>query len=337
MKKLVSLTLALVMIVTCLAGISFAADPIAKVETNGKVVEVATMEELLAAIDESGKSVVTLLKDVSTDAANTVPYTCTLDLNGHKLSTTASNAWIINAAGTEYAVSTIKNGTIDGAMSAIQWRAGGLIVDGCTLIGRGSTAIQILNHADADPNAAAHKDINIIKNSTLQSTAWHVLSFNSKEKDFTAVNLTLENSTFVAHTKNYLISSQSGATFGSINFGKGVEFYTQGTAYKAKGLTQETGEAVTQAAGVHSVTVNGVTLDGLNKFVTPEYVAPVVPETPATPAVPETPATPAQPATPSVPTTGTPDVTVPATGVSVVALGVMAMVSLAGAVITKKH
>ena len=47
-------------------------------------------------------------------------------------------------------------------------------------------------------------------------------------------------------------------------------------------------------------------------------------------------ATPA-PVTPSVPTTGTPDVTTPATGVSVVALGVMAVVSLAGAVITKKH
>ena len=46
---------------------------------------------------------------------------------------------------------------------------------------------------------------------------------------------------------------------------------------------------------------------------------------------------PSTPSTPSVPTTGTPDVSVPATGVSVVALGVMALVSLAGAVITKKH
>ena len=41
--------------------------------------------------------------------------------------------------------------------------------------------------------------------------------------------------------------------------------------------------------------------------------------------------------TPTVPTTPVPDVTTPTTGVSVVALGVMAMVSLAGAVITKKH
>ena len=38
MKKLVSLTLALVMIVTCLSGLCFAADPIATIETNGKTV-----------------------------------------------------------------------------------------------------------------------------------------------------------------------------------------------------------------------------------------------------------------------------------------------------------
>ena len=61
---------------------------------------------------------------------------------------------------------------------------------------------------------------------------------------------------------------------------------------------------------------------------------PAQPETPATPTVPETPAT---PAVPEVPSTNVPDVEVPKTGASVIALGVMAVISMAGAVVTKKH
>ena len=67
-----------------------------------------------------------------------------------------------------------------------------------------------------------------------------------------------------------------------------------------------------------------------------EQVATTVPA-PAQPETPAAPSTPAQPTTPSVPTTTVPDVEVPKTGASVVALGVMALVSLAGAVISKKH
>ena len=70
-----------------------------------------------------------------------------------------------------------------------------------------------------------------------------------------------------------------------------------------------------------------------------EQIATTVPAPaqPETPAAPTTPAQPETPATPSVPTTTVPDVEVPKTGASVVALGVMALVSLTGAVISKKH
>lgn len=332
MKKLVSLTLALVLIVACLAGISFAADPIAKVETKGKTVEVATVEDMLAAIDASGTSVVTLLKDVSNDDVINVPFTCTLDLNGHKLSTTKSNAWNVLAAGSEKTEIVVKNGTIEGAMSAICWRVGSLEVDNCTLIGNGSAAVQILCFADA--TAAAAKEKNIIKNSTLASTIWVTLSFNSTGKDFSAITLTLENCDVYATKTNVPLSNQAKETKpGTYNLGKGVNFYTLGKGYvkTSDPAPTVTGEAVTQAEGVFAIEINGVKYEGLNKFSTPEMPAPVAP------VVPETPTTPAAPATPSVPSTTTPDVSVPATGVSVVALGVMAMVSLAGAVVTKKH
>ncbi len=331
MKKLISLTLALVLIVTCLSGLVFAADPIAKVETNGKTVEVETLADLAASIDASGKSVVTLLKDITTEELADLPYTCTFDLNGHKLTNTKTNALNIKAAGSENKVTTVKNGTIDGAMSAFCWRNGALVVDNCTLIGRGSAAIQILNHKKADSNAADYKDISIVKNSILASTIWVTVSFNSTGNDFSDVVLTFENTDLYATKNNPPLSNQGKETKpGTYNLGKGVNFYTLGTAYAKTSAPAPTltGEPVTQAAGTFSIEFAGEKYDGLNKFSTPEMPAPVVPETPAQPET---------PATPSVPSTGTPDVTVPATGVSVVALGVMAMVSLAGAALTKKH
>ncbi len=94
----------------------------------------------------------------------------------------------------------------------------------------------------------------------------------------------------------------------------------------------------TQSKGAGVTFGNAPTAATEIKAVQPETpAAPAQPETPAVPAQPETPAAPSTPTTPSVPTTPVPDVEVPKTGASVIALGVMAMVSLAGAVVTKKH
>ena len=89
MKKFVSLLIALTLIVTCLSGVVFAADPIAKVETNGRVVEVANVVQLQGAINSNGTSVVTLLADVTHDDQIKIPV-CTFDLNGHTWSTRAA-------------------------------------------------------------------------------------------------------------------------------------------------------------------------------------------------------------------------------------------------------
>ena len=96
-------------------------------------------------------------------------------------------------------------------------------------------------------------------------------------------------------------------------------------------------EATTEAWS--STKPDGTAISG-NATVYAPKAAPETPAQPTTPAVPETPVaptTPTTPTTPSVPTTNIPDVSVPTTGVSVVALGVMALVSLAGAAAAKKH
>ena len=111
MKKLLSLTLALVMIVTCLAGLASAAT-IATIETNGKTVEAATVEDIIAAIDASGKSVVTLKADVTYDKQASFPYSCTIDMAGHTWTAEKSNAFAIAAVGTENEIATLKNGIV---------------------------------------------------------------------------------------------------------------------------------------------------------------------------------------------------------------------------------
>jgi len=58
MKKIISLTLALVIIAACLSGLCFAADPIARIETNGRTTEIKSLEMLAAAINADGTTTV---------------------------------------------------------------------------------------------------------------------------------------------------------------------------------------------------------------------------------------------------------------------------------------
>ena len=286
MKTLISLTLPLIMLVTCLAGISFAADPVATIVTGSKVVEAADLSEVLAAIDPSGNSIVTLKADLSNGAQIVFPYSCTIDLNGHKISTTA------------------------------------VIVQG-----RGSVAVAIYE------TDTQYNDANFITGCTIISTIWGAFGFNHQTEIQTGVKCYIENSKLISSKEagSELFSAKMGD--GTVILGKGVEMYS----YKPDGWqgkkTLFEGETVKAefALGTVEIPELNTKLAGLSYWHTPEYVAA---EAPAAPAQPEVPAA---PAVPEVPTTTTPDVTAPTTGVSVVALGVMAMVSLAGAVITKKH
>ncbi len=274
MKKALSLILALVMIVTCLSGVVFAevpANAIASVVTgDAEPVYATTLDELLTAIDSTGNSVVTLLKDLEHNATITPAYTFTLDLNGFTWKTTSSNAIDVQAAGSETKILTVKNGTVDGAMSAIAWRAGALVVDNATLIGRGSVAIQILCHTDYE-DSGDYNDVNIIKNSTLYSSKWHVLSFNSTGKDFSGVSLKVETSDLIAHEANQIFANQGGAIKpGTVVLGKGVNMYSTGANWlkPAAPKPTATGETVIKAEGTFAVAIDGQNLTGRTKWYT---------------------------------------------------------------------
>lgn len=320
MKKLISLTLALVLVAACLCGVCFAADPIATVTTGSTTVEATTVDEIIAALDPSGKTVITLKKDISAPRAN-LTVSCTIDLNGHTWTGTEGNGISVAKAGTENAITVVKNGIIKGNIVGLRISGGGLQMDGVTVLGGSSSAGVGYYETSKDYN-----DVNKITNCTLVGVNAGAFSFLNQNEAQPGVKMTIENSTLINSKEAgaYVFTAKYGD--GIVNFGKGVKMYSYKTdAYGTK--TNYEGEKVTAEFNPASVEVPELNLKlaGLTYWHTAEYVAPVVPETPAQPTTPTT------PTTPTVPGTTTPDVTVPSTGVSVAALGLLAAVAAAGA------
>ena len=323
MKKLFSLLLALTLVVTCLAGVSFAADPVARIINGDKVVELEAPlqdEKFEALISPEGTTVIEILKDFRTSEFGMwSPYTVTIDLKGHKI-TTGRNGLHVEAAGSVNSQTVIKNGTINslGALG-IRIQGGSVLVDNCTVLGTTSNAFGL--YSTDGGNA-------VLKNSTFVSKALNAVGFHVEGKDQSKSTIEIENCTLitVSETNSQVLGSRASVP-GTFKLGKGVKMYTYRVETPCNSKAKYEGEAYTFVEGLQNVLVEGLntTYYDLNMWTAPEYVAPTEP------------ATPAEPATPSVPTTNVPDVNVPKTGASVIALGVMAMVSLAGAVVTKKH
>ena len=326
MKKLISLTLVLVLIVACLSGISFAADPIATITNGSTSVDVNTVDEIIAALDPSGKTVITLKSDITAPRAN-LTVSCTIDLNGHTWTGTEGNGISVAKAGTENAITVVKNGTIIGNIVGLRVSGGALQMDGVTVRGGGSSAG--VGYYETSPQ---YNDLNKITNCTLVGINAGAFSFLHQTEKQSGVKMFIENTVLVNSKEAgaYVFTAKNGD--GTVVLGKGVNMY----CYKTDAFADKTnieGEATTAEFNPATVEIEklDMKLAGLTYWHTAEYVAPVQPEAPAAPATPTTPAAPTGPATP------TPDVTVPSTGVSVAALGIMAVVSLAGAVITKKN
>lgn len=247
------------------------ANAIATVVTGKLLTEVETVAELVAAIDESGNSVVTLLKDITTENTISISYSCTLDLNGHTLKTTAtgSKGLDIRSESTDNHITTIKNGTLHGSSCAIAWRSGALKIQNSVIIGEKGHAIWILNSGDS--NAASYKDINLIEDSTVWSKDNGAISFNSTGGNFSAVSLRIEGSDLIAANTGVVLTCTSGETKpGTYVLGKSVNLYTKGTNYvkTATPAPALAGESISKAIGTHTFTVQSTTISNLNKWGT---------------------------------------------------------------------
>jgi len=314
MKKTLSLILALTLIVTALAGVSFAADPIAVATIAGAETELAELSALYDAVGNVDCTKIVLKQDIEANGNFRINHSMEIDLGGHTI-TGAAGKHVFQIYHEENVVhATFKNGTIIGSRVPIYpgrfgyMYAADVVLEDMVIVaadedGKKDGALVI--ETALDPSLK-----NVIKNSTLISVDAHPIKAIQGCK--------VELGTGV---KLYAISDKT-------------EFYS--------GAAVLSGETAT-AGTATSVTVNGIEYADLVEWTTPASPATPADPAPSTPAdpAPSTPAdpapsTPADPA-PEVPSTNVPDVDVPKTGASVIALGVMAMVSLAGAVVSKKH
>jgi len=325
MKKLISLFL----ILSCLATLALAATvpteagkPIVTVTTGSNSVQCNDVEVMLENVDASGKTVITVLQDFSyPDAAIKLPYSCTIDFNGHTVTgcqDVKTNAFEVQAAGSENNITTLKNGTLLYGQRGLNVKGGGFAVTDMLMYGPIGEPVSPM-----DTNFEGNS---LIENSTLIARDWGGMSFNAAG-DHSKHTVTIKDSTLLTLNAGgcVLIDVDSKVTAGgNIVLGTGVKMYGAKINSFASSLNKVTGETATKNPETQTFELPELNIKatGLTLFETAPTPAPVVPETPVAPEAPATPV---------------PEAPVPTTGVSVVALGVMAAVSLAGAVITKKH
>ncbi len=306
MKRLVSLTLILVLLAACLSGLCFAADPIAEITNGSSTITVDTVSGMLGAVDPSGNTVIKLLRDVTNDAAMIFPYPCTLDLGGFTLQTSPNgNACTIahTSLGSQNSHTVIKNGTIIGSVMGVRHTYGSLEIRDCTIVSLTSVTVGLYG------NDTSFCDKNLIDNCVLISGGTGAFSWHSDGSGSAAhnmpqpgMNMTITNSRLVQITagKHAIFTRNSGPA--TVTLGEGVEIYSAGEAFLNR-LTLA-GNVLAAQDGTHTVEAGGQTYEGLKKWVTTDELVPVPepepePETPAAPAEPEVPA---EPETPSLPT-----------------------------------
>ena len=229
------------------------ADPnaIASVITGEQVVWAQDVEQLLAAIDASGNSQIKLYQDISHNKALEVPYSCTIDFNGFTVTTNPQQGLgiQIREAGSENAVTTLKNGSIVSYSDSVRVKAGGIVISNMQI----NTAF---GHCVAlfDTNEA-YKDINRIENTVILSNSGTALSFSEVSGDFSGTGITLNSVDMICPKAEgaHVITKQGGDTEpGVVNledkvnmYGYGKEACPNAMPFVGKLVSKETGATAT--------------------------------------------------------------------------------------------
>jgi len=185
---------------------------IATVINGTEVTHVKTVDEMCNAVDASGNSQITLWQNIAQDDTVYLPYSCSLDMNGCTLAvSTDFGAGIqVDVAGTENAVTTLKNGTLTQIDTGVQVMEGGIVLDNMTVVCQSGAPVCIY---DIDP---ANRENNLVRNSTLATTgiciSFQLFAENAVEG--TKTGLTLENSSLISD------SQENSVMFA--NFGDGT-------------------------------------------------------------------------------------------------------------------
>ena len=223
-KRITALLLALGL-VAGLTACGEKADPnaIAKVVTGDSTRYVQTVEEMTAAMDSKGNTVITLLKDISYPDTLMLPYTCTIDFDGYTFSSNPERGVgiIVSKAGTENPALKLCNGTLKSYADGVRVKEGALILSGMELYTVFGNCVALYDTEEA------YEDINRIENCTLVSESFGCLSYNEGDTDFSKTGITIENTRLVAaNREGEKIFNKFSAASGRVVLGEGVELYS---------------------------------------------------------------------------------------------------------------
>ena len=240
---------------------------IAEVTNGSTVTTVNSVDELIATVNKDGNTSIKLLQDVTTGSSINLPYSCSIDLNGHTITTglTSGNGIQVAAAGTSNKTTTVKNGKLVHHTVGIRIAGGAVVVENMTIESLSGPCVGLY-----DPDAA-YKSINRITGSTLSSAADSVIAFNKSSEDFRNTGISIDNSTLVSYKEGgvYLFR-KAGNTgdlrIGNIHFGKNVHLYTYKKYPTADSYTQYSGELLQKDDNPGTVTIRGTTYTGLNHW-----------------------------------------------------------------------
>lgn len=231
---------------------------IAKVVTGDAAQYVLTVEDMVKAVDPSGNTVITLLKDIDYEKTITLPTSCTIDFAGHIITTNLRQGIgiMVNEAGTENAATVLKNGTLNTYADCVRVKKGSIVVDGVTMHAAYGVCVTVLDPSGAD---------NRITNATLASAEFGCFAWSTTDADYSGCVLQVENSELIAYNRSgsVVFSKAETAVSGRIDLGTGVNVYsfadivaTKEMWFNGSGMAKNTAE----------VTVNGETVSGITKW-----------------------------------------------------------------------
>ena len=197
---------------------------IATVLTGETLTEVKTAEALSAAIDASGNSQVKFWQDVQERQPIVLPYSCSLDLNGHTITTKAgvSTCLRIDAAGEENNVTTLKNGTLSHYEDGIRIDGGGLIVEDMTFYGVSGRCISLM-----DPSFS-QMGVNRIQDSYFCTYGTAFMSFGNTGGNFQVTDVTIDNTQIILYRPSGAYAFARGTSSvepATVIFGDNVDIY----------------------------------------------------------------------------------------------------------------
>ena len=260
-----------------------------------------SLDRAVGLITPDGLSTITLLQDITDETTTSIsaPYSFTLDLNGHTLSSPNHNCMVVQKAGTECSVTTVKNGTLKGNPIALRVNGGGVHVMDATLFSTGGAALCLYT------TTAEFNKSNLVERSTILSDTYFAISFNRNDADQTDVAITVRDSDLITTKPNtFVLGTRNKGQSGTVILGTGVNLCSiLDTTYHHSRVTIS-GEEVTAQTEPASIAIPEpeLSLEGLSHWKTPDSPV-VVPEEPA----PEEPA----PAEPAPPASEKPDAPVP--------------------------